>query len=1003
MYAYGAHIYTCVTHKKRSTCKPLQASSKQQIAKMNDIILSSFLSLFALFGKAEQVDESRAKKMLASYLRHHFGIRNTDTYLNLYTDSREVYEMTDELDTSAVVASICEQLKGKISQREAAMLVLRLLEFSAGGSGKALTAEHPMFSAMAKCFGVSQEAMHDYVDYVSGRTTEHVLVHHLDDTEGELRTLLSDETGQLLFTYLGPDTVTLNDVPVLSGAYQLWLQSSVLKGRTGKPVYYSTIHEAHLRQRGEAVGQTSQVEFCGRNINFRYPNSDNGMHDMSFTLHSGELVAIMGGSGTGKTTLLSLLNGTLIPQQGTITINGHSIDEPEARDLIGYVPQDDLLIEELTVRQNLHYTARLCFAGMADDELERRVDKTLKDLGLDAVAHLKAGSPLNKYISGGQRKRLNIALELIRAPAVLFLDEPTSGLSSADTEKVVSLLKEQTLKGKLIVVNIHQPSSDVYKLFDRLWLLDRGGYPVFDGNPIDAITYFKTVADYADADTSACPTCGNVNPEIVLNIIDEKALTSSGEESDERKTTPEEWHALYLKNRPKLDEPDVSEVPPSDQRRPSRLKQFIIYLQRNAKAKVANLQYILSTALVSPLLAAICAMLTRYSPPEGYSVMHNKNLVSYLFMAVIVATFVGMSGSAEEIIKDRALLKRERFLRLSHGSYIWSKIVFLAGISALQTLLFTLVGNAIMGLHGLTFVWWLVLFVTAVLANLTGLLLSQCLSSVVAIYITIPLLLIPQILLCGLVVDFSDLTPRSTTGNVPLVGDVIPSRWSFEALAVTQFSDNTYEQPLFELHQQKHEAQWQLVGPVHEIQSQLETFRDEQRRGEEGDKQHMEIIRTNLPNITAFCGMKPYDGLYEYEPLKTYIDEAESILKKRGNQLTLAVDKKISAMVRELGKDAVLQIKNDNFNLKLEEIVTSSDQERVLDIVSNHFVPRTGAIYLTPQSKIGRAPFYSSHKLLGNCCVKTLWFNLAILLIMSIIAASLLFADCPGRWMRKDN
>ena len=149
--------------------------------------------------------------------------------------------------------------------------------------------------------------------------------------------------------------------------------------------------------------------------------------------------------------------------------------------------------------------------------------------------------------------------------------------------------------------------------------------------------------------------------------------------------------------------------------------------------------------------------------------------------------------------------------------------------------------------------------------------------------------------------------------------------------------------------------------------------------------------------------MKPYDGLYEYEPLKTYIDEAESILKKRGNQLTLAVDKKISAMVRELGKDAVLQIKNDNFNLKLEEIVTSADQERVLDIVSNHFVPRTGAIYLTPQSKIGRAPFYSSRKLLGNCCVKTLWFNLTVLLIMSIIAASLLFADCPGRWMRKDN
>jgi ABC-type multidrug transport system ATPase subunit len=243
------------------------------------------------------------------------------------------------------------------------------------------------------------------------------------------------------------------------------------------------------------------VEFCGRDINFRFPNSDNGMHNLSFTMHNGELLAIMGGSGTGKTTLLSILNGSLIPQEGTITINGHSIAEPAAKALIGFVPQDDLLIEELTVYQNLWFTAKLCFEGMSPEEIDRRVMKTLKDLGLDAAKDLKVGSAINKYISGGQRKRLNIALELIREPAILFLDEPTSGLSSADTEKVINLLKEQTLKGKLIIVNIHQPSSDVYKLFDRLWLLDKGGYPVFDGNPIDAITYFKEAANYADAET----------------------------------------------------------------------------------------------------------------------------------------------------------------------------------------------------------------------------------------------------------------------------------------------------------------------------------------------------------------------------------------------------------------------------------------------------------------------------------------------------------------------
>ena len=177
-----------------------------------------------------------------------------------------------------------------------------------------------------------------------------------------------------------------------------------------------------------------------------------------------------------------------------------------------------LLIEELTVYKNLWYTAKLCFDGMSAEELDKRVMDVLTDLGLAAAKDLKVGSPLNKTISGGQRKRLNIALELIREPVVLFLDEPTSGLSSSDSEKVINLLKEQTFKGRLVVVNIHQPSSDIYKLFDRLWLLDKGGYPVYDGNPIEAITYFKNAAHYADADTSMCSACGNVNPEIVLKI-----------------------------------------------------------------------------------------------------------------------------------------------------------------------------------------------------------------------------------------------------------------------------------------------------------------------------------------------------------------------------------------------------------------------------------------------------------------------------------------------------
>jgi hypothetical protein len=447
----------------------------------------------------------------------------------------------------------------------------------------------------------------------------------------------------------------------------------------------------------------------------------------------------------------------------------------------------------------------------------------------------------------------------------------------------------------------------------------------------------------------------------------------------------------------------VSNVPPSDQKRPNVLKQFLIFLQRNIKTKITNVQYLCITLLEAPLLALVCAMLTRYAPPEGYSVMDNKNLVSYFFMAVIVATFIGMSGSAEEIIKDRALLKREKFLRLSYSSYLWSKIVYMAGVSLLQTLLFILVGNMIMGLHGLFWVWWLILFVTALLSNLIGLLLSQCLNSVVAIYISIPILLIPQILLCGLVVSFSDLTPNSKTGNVPVVGDVIPSRWAFEALAVTSFTDNLYEKNFYELDKQKYENLFYNVGFLYELQSQLETMKDEEKQGKDVNPQHMEVIRANLPVITTYCGIQPYQGDYSYSSLKQYMKVAEDTLSARGNKATLKADALMVSMLRKYGKEEVLKLKKANYNIQLEDFVIGAAEKRMLDVIDDAIVPRSGIVFLTPQSKVGRAPFYSSEKILGSWHIKTLWFNMAVMLLMCLVVAGFLFADYPGKLLRKSD
>ena len=194
------------------------------------------------------------------------------------------------------------------------------------------------------------------------------------------------------------------------------------------------------------------------------------LRDLSFSATQGKLVGIMGASGAGKTTLLNLLSGISSPSEGEVVINGVNFhnDHEKLEGVIGYIPQDDLLIEELTVFQNLYYNAKLCFRDKGEEEIIGLVNKTLQNLGLFDRKDLKVGSPMNKMISGGQRKRLNIALELIREPSILFVDEPTSGLSSRDSENVMDLLSELTLKGKLIFVVIHQPSSEIYKMFYNL-------------------------------------------------------------------------------------------------------------------------------------------------------------------------------------------------------------------------------------------------------------------------------------------------------------------------------------------------------------------------------------------------------------------------------------------------------------------------------------------------------------------------------------------------------
>lgn len=691
-------------------------------------------------------------------------------------------------------------------------------------------------------------------------------------------------------------------------------------------------------------------------------------------------------------------------------------EHDEIKGVIGHVSQDDLLIEELTVFENLFYNAKLCFGNLPDEEITKNCNELLANLGLSETRNLKVGSPLEKTISGGQRKRLNISLELIREPSVLFVDEPTSGLSSRDSENIMDLLKELALKGKLIFVVIHQPSSDIYKMFDKLMILDVGGYPIYYGNPVDAVSYFKRLVNHVNAEESECGYCGNVNPEQIFNIIESKVLDEYGNLTYNRKVSPVTWNNHYKE----LIETEIhtdrkhTEIPESIFKIPNVLKQFKVFITRDVKSKLTNTQYLLINFLEAPLLAFILAYLVRYfntdeENSKGYIFKNNENIPAYMFMSVVVALFIGLTVSAEEIIRDRKIRKRESFLNLSKGSYLWSKIVIMFVLSAIQTFTFVLVGNAILGIQNMYADYWIVLFTTSCFANILGLNISSAFNSAVTIYILIPFLIIPQLLLAGVVVKFDKLNPTlATQGSVPLAGEVMASRWAFEALAVNQFKENKYEKTFYKEDKRISIASYKKdywmqkilnkVGKIEnelkagkktsELTNDIELLYNELKKEEKYSRLKCPVLNEINPakyNENVARGIKDYLG----NTLKNHYINVDIAARKKHNDLTLK-------LIKDLGNDGLVTLKDNCENESLTQLVKNANDisgERCLE-KNGRLIQQTDPVFQDPvDSKLGRAHFFAPRKNFLGSYYSTFWFNMCLIWMMSVVLIITLYFD----------
>lgn len=997
---------------------------------MSEPVLKAIIRLFAFVAKEDTVT-AQERAYIQEFLEDHLSLPSMEKHIRLFDEyAREISDKLSAAKETETIASICEAINREVTQKQKMVVLLELMNIVLA-DGSISEREDNLTKTISNEFNIELADLEEIKQFVklqqpADAKSESLLVISSDknspakkhifrpDLDGFLTVLHLPGVELYFLKYLGKSDVFLNGVPQKSGKVSVLANGSSIRWGAVEPVYYGALLAAFKKS-----GNQSKTSFEAKNISYQFKNGRLGLRDVTVVEESGNLVALMGASGAGKSTLLHVLNGNERPSSGKVLINGIDIhNEPgKIEGVIGFVPQDDLLIEDLTVYQNLYFAAKLCFSHLNEEEIDWLVLKTLDDLGLNEAKDLKVGSPLQKTISGGQRKRLNIGLELLREPAVLFVDEPTSGLSSRDSENIIDLLKELSLKGKLVFAVIHQPSSDIFKMFDRLLILDTGGYQIYYGNPVEAVIYFKKNISMVNSDEGECGACGNVNPEQIFNIIETKVINEFGNFTNERKFSPEQWNKTFID---KVKYPSVtrqSETPHSTLRIPNWFMQTHLFSMRDILSKFSNTQYLVINLLEAPALAFILAFIVRYYNSDdqlntGYIFSKNLNMPAYFFMSVIVALFMGLTVSAEEIIRDRKILKREKFLHLNRSSYIFSKISILFAISAIQTFLFVLVGNYILQIREMFLIHWAILFTTSCFANLLGLNISSAFNSAVTIYILIPILLIPQLILSGVVVKFDKLNPLiGNTATVPMVGDMMASRWAFEAAMVSQYKDNEFEEQFYLYDKIMADADYKKVYYIPELESRLDfvnlNYKNPQPGVQDVVNKNLVVLKNEITDELSVVGMNnfkyldnlslgKYDSMTHVETVQ-FFEALKKFYNNRYAKADKEKDKEINRRTRTADMEADFENERNSYqNEAITELVKNSDElNRVIE-KDGKLVQKIYPIYKDPDPEHMvdfDAQFYMPSKHFLNRNIDTLYFNLGVIWFMTVVMAFALYYE----------
>lgn len=563
------------------------------------------------------------------------------------------------------------------------------------------------------------------------------------------------------------------------------------------------------------------------------------LEGISLKATRGDIICIMGPSGCGKSTLLRLIAGQLKPTSGEIRLNNLSLYDhrDSLSPFIAFMPQEDAYDPLLKVGENLRTAAAIRCPHLPLRERRKRAEAKLVELGLFEQRGRLAGTAETKSLSGGERKRLNVGLDMVAISDLFLFDEPTSGLSSKDSEHVLEIIRGLS-HNKIVFVSIHQPSRRLFRMFDKALLLDRGGRMVFYGSPNEMMGYFTEAAleqsSRAPGRDEPKDQLGEVTqPEEIFDVLETPLRDPGGNilyERDSRghlvparRYTPDFWRDRFLAHSMAEEveaRADVSQHADDDESSadiptpPARTvrDEFVVFwtlLKRSFLSKLRNRGNLAATFLMAPILALLIATVLRYSEDGDYNLAAALHIPRYLFLSLLVAMFLGLTNSADDILRERTTLIRERNHRVRRGFYVASKVLSLGFFALLQCAIYLVLGNAILEIHSMFWLFLLWMFLTALTGVCLGLLVSSLVSDPKTALNAVPLILIPQVILGGALIKYEEMNrnldlvyslqrwadPEQTapaTGQppsrlkVPFICQFMPLRWSYEAIVLSQ-------------------------------------------------------------------------------------------------------------------------------------------------------------------------------------------------------------------------